>query len=162
MHDGDRYEVQGHVRLHKVPPDGVCPIKFDSVQGSFVAPTMGLTSCKNLPHTVGGNLMLQGNELKDLSHAPDWVGRFMDIRGNPFHSLVGFPTHVEEYVVITYDPDLPLLRLLSAKQGITFADSATPVKVKQIMINHKGTGKPGALKAAAELIRAGFKENARW
>lgn len=106
--------------------------------------------------------MLQGNELKDLSDAPDWVGGFMDIRDNPFQSLTGFPHHVEEYVVITYHHDLPLLRLLSAQQGIRFAGAATPVKVRQILINHKGAGKPGALKAAGELIRAGFKENARW
>jgi len=37
-----------------------------------------------------------------------------------------------------------------------------PKQVSTIMNNHAGQGKPGAIKAAVELIRAGYKENARW
>jgi hypothetical protein len=37
-----------------------------------------------------------------------------------------------------------------------------PQVVNEIMTKYEGQGKPGAIKAAAELIRAGYKENARW
>jgi hypothetical protein len=34
--------------------------------------------------------------------------------------------------------------------------------VNSIMNKYLGQGKPGAIKCAAELIKAGFKDNARW
>jgi hypothetical protein len=36
------------------------------------------------------------------------------------------------------------------------------VVATHIIEAHRGQGKAGAIKAAAQLIKAGFKENARW
>jgi hypothetical protein len=37
-----------------------------------------------------------------------------------------------------------------------------PQPVSDIIHKYLGQGKAGALKAAAELIKAGYKDNARW
>jgi hypothetical protein len=160
------WQITGHVRLHRFVPDGVCPIKFDKVVGSFIANQYGLVTCKNLPHTVGGNLLLMGNELKDLTHCSDYVGGVLDLERNPLVSLEGLPSHVGHRVQITYTHQLPLLRLLSIKNNPVVGSAVHllggPPKVKHILKDYQGMGKPGAIKAAAELIKAGFRENARW
>jgi hypothetical protein len=60
---------------------------------------------------------------------------------------------------LDYSPDLPLLRLLNYAQ---FSIQNAPTKLAQIMKKYRGQSKAGAIKCAAELIRAGYKENARW
>lgn len=147
--------------MHLQPEDGVCPIEFETVTGSFVAINFGLTSCKNIPKKVGQNLFLNGNKLKDLEHGPHSVGGYLDLEQNPLQSLWGFPSHVGE-VVLNYSSKLPLLRLISVKQGAHLKGPNTPTIVRTILKKYRGMGKPGALQAAVELIRAGYSENAKW
>lgn len=155
------WRVTGNMRLIRAPDQGIIPIKFESCTGTFIA-TLGLTSLENFPKRVEGSLLLFRNKLLSMQHAPNWVGGILDVSHNPLISLEGFPSHVGDFVVATYSGHLPLLRLLSAKQGVRFTGAHTPVKVIQILNDHKGEGKPGAIKAATELIKAGYPEHAKW
>jgi hypothetical protein len=59
-----------------------------------------------------------------------------------------------------YDPDLGLLRIiLSNCSDINLLNA--PERVTQIIQKYLGKGQSGALQCAAELIRAGYKENAK-
>jgi hypothetical protein len=69
-------------------------------------------------------------------------------------------------VILPYNRNAPILRLLVYPEvhfvwggGVTLGRHDV---VNEIMAKYAGQGKSGAIKAAAELIRAGYKENARW
>jgi hypothetical protein len=90
---------------------------------------------------------------------------------NPLNSLEGYPlSHTPEMASMSYLSNLPMLRLLNSKQITLYphADRDTDeeqLKVDQvsdILNKYAGGGKPGAIKCAGELIKAGFKDNARW
>jgi hypothetical protein len=187
MEDGG-INVGGNVTLTKTPPGGVLPVKFGIVDGVFRADRKGLTSLRNAPDTCEA-LHVSSNQISSLAHVPEYLvtleisnnalTNFMHFpeqvqkvfaHGNPLKSLEGLPEHPEEpyQINITYDKQLPLLRLLSAQAvhlGMTgggYAHLTRFKEVNNILDKYLGQGKPGALKCAAELIRAGYKENARW
>jgi hypothetical protein len=166
--------TQGSVSVRRrgqVFPNNQLPIKFGTVGGDFDVVNSGLTTLENSPHTVGDTFMCSANQLTTLAHGPQIVKYGYVIGNNPLMSLEGYPlSHSPEMVSMSYLSNLPLLRLLNSKQIKLYphADRDTheeQVKVDQIsaiLNKYVGEGKPGALKCAAELIRAGFRENARW
>jgi hypothetical protein len=152
-------------------PNGKLPIKFGTVGGDFDVVNTGLTTLVGAPHTVGDTFMCSANKLTTLEHGPQKVRYGYVIGTNPLINLEGFPTsNAPDMVSMYYMPHLPLLKLLSCEQIRLYPPAdrdtdAEQLKVDQIIAildKHKGSGKPGALKCAGELIRAGFKENARW
>lgn len=173
--------VQGDVSLRYPQTDGMIPIKFGVVDGVFKVYNKGIKSLKNAPDVcasliVAGNFLTSlehcpeqlnmldvcWNQLTSFVHAPDQVNKIIAF-GNPFTSLKGLPESEFE-ISITYDAKLPLLRLIAARKvTIRQPPSLPPFEPVNSMINkYLGQGKPGAIKCAAELIKAGFKENARW
>jgi hypothetical protein len=62
-------------------------------------------------------------------------------------------------VSLDYDQKLPLLRVLVARQ--IFIDYI-PIPLNDIIQKYAGQGRKGSLACAAEMARAGYKENARW
>ena len=135
----------------------------DYVKGSFSCGANKLVSLEGAPAHVGGNFWGGGEGgplLTSLVGAPSYVGGiFSFVNGLNLTSLEGAPAHVGREFRCTWTPHLPLLRLVMYPQ-VHLHDCAD--KVNDIMDKYVGQGKPGAIKAAAELIRAGFKENARW
>lgn len=88
------------------------------------------------------------------------VGGNYDCRYNPLTSLEGLP-QVLNSLSLRYNKNRPLLRLLDSRiDRLNLID--TPKSVTEVLKKYAGQGKPGALKAAADLIRAGYAENARW
>ena len=88
---------------------------------------------------------------------------------NQLTSLEGLPETLKGVFFVSWNPKLPLLRSLVAKEidlrgdlSFTNAKYGEMFQVRDILNKYAGEGKVGALKAAAELIRAGFKDNARW
>jgi hypothetical protein len=118
-----------------------------------------LTSLEGAPHTVGGNFSCWSNKLTNLEGGPTQVTGRYDCRRNPLKSLQGLPPLITDQLELDYKKDLPLLRLLNFPKKININ---APKQVINILAAYKGQGKPGAIKAAVELIRAGFKENAKW
>lgn len=183
--------VQGSVEMKGETHNHMLPVKFGHVTRNFDCSYMDLISLKGAPDHVGGNFRCGRNRLTSLQHAPQHVSGVFNCTSNlltsfvhitpnltnkiyaeqnPFTDLTHVPIHAE-MVVITYSPHTPLLRLISCEGGIKinhYGDLSGNVKLEQvtqieaILRKHAHTGKAGALKAAAELIRAGFKENARW
>jgi hypothetical protein len=156
------------------------PVQFGTVTGTFTCSenrleslvgsphTVGkdfgcgknrLTSLEGGPRSVGGGFWCANNQLMSLVGAPDRVGSSLQINGNPLKSLDGMPVELKGQIWLDYDRDLPLLRLLDLPD---FMLSYAPDPVRVILNKYKGEGKTGAIKAAAELVKAGFKHNARW
>jgi hypothetical protein len=135
----------------------------DHVAGSFSCGGNKLVSLVGAPAHVGGNFWgggLGGELLTSLEGAPNYVGGiFSWMNGPNLTSLEGAPAHVGREFKCTYNPHLPVLRTLMYP-SVYLRDGGD--KVNHILDKYVGQGKMGALKAAAELIRAGYKDNARW
>ena len=161
--DTGEVHVQGRVQLTKSMDQ--IPIQFATVSGDFQCVGKSLTTLKGAPREVGRHFQCSYNNLKDLKYAPHTVGAGFFCQQNPLVSLEGAPESIQGPFVCDYSPHLPLLRTLNSKGPITLLSAlweGSPQQVVQILNRNVGAGKPGAIKAAAELIRAGFKENARW
>jgi hypothetical protein len=117
-----------------------------------------LTSLEGFPTQLQGGFWGNSNQLTDLTGAPSHMIGFFYCYDNPLTSLTGAPAHVDKFIC-SYKPQLPLLQLLKYQD---FQINNCPAPVYEILNKHAGEGKAGAIKAAGELIRAGFKENARW
>jgi len=129
------------------------------VDGSFICDNNQLTSLQGAPRYVLYDFDCRDNNLSTLEGAPDHVGGNFWCNTHKLVSLQGAPAHVGEEFWCTYNAHLPLLRLVIYNRVLI---SHAPDPVKKIMDKYVGQGKVGALKAAAVLIRAGFKDNARW
>lgn len=162
---------------------GYIPVKMGYVWGAFNCSHCLLTSLHNAPHTVSISFNCEGNKLSSLEHGPRKVEGIYNCADNKLHdfrhaaahvrmefrgsnqalgslkSLEGLPTSAS-LIRITYESELPLLRLIEHKRFIV-EQSPNPV-IQDILEKYQGQGKPGALKAAAELIKSGYKGNARW
>lgn len=181
-------DVSGHVKLKRgVPlPDNRLPIKFGNVTGSFefnwnsgtnlatlagspdwVGGTFGCAftgvgSLVGAPQKVDGDLDVRFCELKNFVGGPKQVGRDYWGRGNPITSLEGLPERIPGEFDFELTPGLPVLRSLVAHTVDVREHRLSSEEVNQILNKYVGQGKAGALKAAAELIKAGYKEHARW
>jgi len=118
-----------------------------------------LTSLHGAPDHVGGDFRCTNNRLTDLQGAPAQVGRDFLCERNKLVSLTGAPAHVGDVFVCTYSTQLPLLRL-TMYTHVDVMNAPTPIV--EILNKYVDQGKPGAIKCAAELIKAGYKEHARW
>ena len=159
------------------------PVQFGHVTGSFACDDSKLTTLLGAPHSVRGTFSCTGNLLTSLNHAPEYVGRdfkcahnkLTNLIGapnevgadftcqlNPLTSLEGAPAVIPGWFWAPYTDTLPLLRTLVAQQHVELIVS--PPEVQAILNDpeFKDKGKPGAIKCAVALIKAGYKENARW
>jgi hypothetical protein len=160
------------------------PVRFAEVSGSFKATMRKLTTLVGAPHTVGHQFKCWGCPITSLEHAPTKVGAEvyardcqltnlihapectqLFVQNNPLVSLEGMPKNLDKFG-FTFDPNLPMLKALQAEKVVLYAkegtDNTLALDCYKILDKYVGQGKPGALKAAAELIRAGLKDTARW
>jgi hypothetical protein len=133
------------------------------VGANFNCARCGLTSLLGAPDTIDGWFDCSHNQLTTLDHAPKQVTDLFDCSNNPLKSMKGAPNNMGS-IELTYDEHLPLLRCLNAQLGINFigGDTYPPREVQNLLERYMGSDKAGMLKCAGEMIRAGFKENARW
>jgi hypothetical protein len=165
-------DTPGSVRMRRHFKGHKLPVKFGTVGSDFDLTNLGLTTLQNAPHTVGDTFFCGGNKLTTLTHGPKSVKHGYVIGTNPLVNLEGYPDqHAPAWVALSYnDPDLHLLRLLATPKielwphiGRNLPLEREKVdQVYQILNKYAGGGKPASLSCAAELIRAGFKGNARW
>jgi hypothetical protein len=173
-------ELESGVKL----PDNRLPIKFGHVTGSFafnsysnLATLVGspdwvgqtfdcaLTHVGSLqggPQRVDGEMDVRYCELKNFVGGPQQVGRNYWGRRNQITSLEGLPDHIPGELDFELTPGLPILRSVAAEKVDAMQGVMAINAVNDIMNKYAGKGKAGALKAAAELIKAGFKEHAKW
>jgi len=134
------------------------PVQFGVVTGNFNCARRGLTTLKGAPREVGKIFTCKQNKLITLEGGPEKVESYNAVN-NPLKNLDGLAQEIKGHVQFNYTENLPLLRTLVASQIWPFPDQ---FKLEAILNKYKQQGKAGAIKAAAELIKAGFKGNARW
>jgi len=110
-----------------------------------VLDTLDVTNC-GLTDLKGLNAPLSG-----------WLGASR----NPLRSLEGYEGAQISFT-FDYAPELHMLRALQTQNKIEVQGDHRAEQVSLILNKYVGSGKKGALACAAELIRAGFKGNARW
>jgi hypothetical protein len=152
-------DVKGHVFLNPKKIVSQLPVQFGHVTGHFHCHKNQLNTLLGCPTRVTESFCCAQNQLQTLEGAPDYVRGNFQCNGNPLKSLQGAPDFVGGEWYLDYDPELPLLRTLNAERVFMWP---VPQVVIDTLKKYKGEGKPGALKCAAELIRAGFMDNARW
>jgi hypothetical protein len=162
--------VQGAVDARDTLPGPHLPVQFGFVQNHFdLNQQDNLLDLQGAPHTVGGEFFVKAPEMTHLTGAPRRVGGRCVLRSQSLKSLEHLPESCH-LLRIDMSPTLPLLRLTETTYPIQWGypiahgASGNP-KLKlaaDIIGKYRGTGKSGAIKAAAELIKAGCKENARW
>jgi len=130
-----------------------------SVGGHFWCFNNQLTTLSGATRSVPGDFWCQNNPLESLEGAPMFVGGQFYCVGTSLESLQGAPPSVMGEFECDYSATLPLLRVLQYKKVRIVG---VPKIVKNILKPYLGKGKPVALACAAELIQAGFQDNARW
>jgi hypothetical protein len=132
------------------------------VGDSFNCAQCELTSLEGAPEIILGWFDCRQNHLTSLQHAPRQVIGSLDCSDNPLTSMEGAPTTMGS-IELSYDAQLPLLRCLHAQLDIHFMNGDSHAhKLENIMNRYLGSDRAGMLKCAVEMIKAGFKENARW
>ena len=133
-----------------------------SVKGEFTCFRNLLKDLTYAPTSVGGSFRCGWNQLTSLQGAPNHVGGHFDCANNPLTDLIHLPDQIPGKIVLTYNTHLPLLRCLVAHEGVRSLEA--PPKVMDILNDPKymGKGKAASLACAALLIRAGYRDNARW
>lgn len=133
------------------------------VGANFNCARCSLTTLEGVGDTIDGWFDCSHNKLTSLDHAPREVTDLFDCSDNPLTSMQGAPDLMGT-IEITYHKQLPLLRCLNAQLGINFVggDEYPPAPVDNILNRYGGAGKAGAIKCAVELVKAGYKDNAKW
>ena len=180
--DAGIVHVDGSVYCDRLPKTKRMPVQFGRVTGDFViARALQPLSLKGCPSYVGKWFAIEANNgIDSLEHGPQQVDDSYTVEvGNPIKSLKGIASHVGKnlniftptlkdladlpanlkHVYVAYNKHLPVLRLLTAERA--YVQNAT-VGMQQILSKYEGQGRAGAIMCAAELIKAGYKLNARW
>lgn len=162
--------VDGDLDAKDTFPGPHLPVQLGTVNGDCDLKVQDrLTDLQGAPHTVNGEFVVLAKNLLSLKGAPSHVRGACVVRSFSLKSLEHLPETAQS-LRITIFHDLPLLRLTERSYPIiwgypTSLGGMSNPKLKaatDIMNKYVGTGKPGALKAAVELVRADCKENARW
>jgi hypothetical protein len=160
INDDGTISCEGSITTdYKFP--GKLPVKFKKFTGALFLTQANLQTLEGSPDYMDGDLRLRGNQLTNLIGAPEVITGVFNIMQNPLTSLEGFPSSVGT-VVLDDDPNLPMLRLLTA-QEIKIQGSRDPnYTVSKILNKYAGQGKRAMFDAQKELEDAGFEKNARW
>jgi hypothetical protein len=162
--------VNGDVLAREEFPGPHLPLQFGVIKGDMDLQFQPhLKDLQGAPSEVGGTFRVRAENLTHLTGAPHKVNGTCKISSMHLQSLEHLPEHVWQ-MRLTITHTLPLLRLTEKSYPVTWAypvaqggsNDPRNSAATAIIAKYMDTGKAGALKAAAELIRAGCKENARW
>ena len=141
--------------------------QLTSLQGTPDQPLEGmscswnqLTSLDHAPPECTRSFWCMGNNLTTLVNLPRVMSGYINCSGNPLKNLNGwdYVTHAE--FIVTYSEHLPLLRCIQSTKVVI--KDPVPWQVQSILDKYVGQGKAGAIKCAVELVKAGYKRNAKW
>jgi hypothetical protein len=162
-------KVKPEIHLHQLP------IKFGTTL-EFDVSNIGLTTLEGCPRVVKGTFRASINDLTNLKGGPEFVDEYYNIKHNMnLTSLEGLPDNTKN-VLLNYNKDLPVLRLLTLKVNSLLTpridpdnDPNTKVENLTTMLKKYRTliKKGDHIKSTMwsfqnELISAGFESNARW
>jgi len=145
------------------------PVKFLHVGGYFLCNNNKLISLEGSPQIVGGGFYCNNDQLTSLKGGPGSVGEYW-CNTNPLETLKGLPDQISDKLILTYSPQLPLMRALVANK-ILFSnryESKDILAINNVLNKYAGQGKSGMMKCASELLTLGkelgvdLRQNARW
>lgn len=139
------------------------------IGGTYMADQTGITSLEGCPQELDSDLSVAGCSLISFKGAPRRIGGRFWATGNPLQTLDGLPEQITSTIHLTYNSSLPLMRLLSCRcemidiQGPEFAsmEALTAIMNKWNKVYHVNKNK-AMLGCQAELVKAGYAQNARW
>jgi hypothetical protein len=135
------------------------------VDGNFLCYRNKLKSLAGAPRVVGGDFKCLYNELESLTGAPRVVGGDFDCSENQLKSLAGAPHLIDGQFVLTYAANLPLLPLLNISGVTRFGFVSNRILTNQdlsVILNRwANTGTRGMVPCAMEMIKAGYRSNAK-
>ena len=146
------------------------PVKFLKVAGDFIINNNQLTTLEGCPIEVGGDFECKNNLLTSLVGGPEKVVNDYRCVDNKLTSLVGIPKNVTATFKLSYDKNLPLLRLLTLT-NFTFDNHSNinyAFDIMTVLLKYAGQGRKAALDCAVDLLSLGKKlnidltMNARW
>ena len=142
INDDGTVDIRGNIRSESVMEK--FPVKFGTIRGSFDCGVSNLRTLENGPFLVEGDFKCYHNYLTDLKGAPREIRGSFNCCANPLKSLQGSPEKIGETWYVTYDENLPLLRMLVANQigfgGKLHEDEQT---IENILNQFAGQGKRG-------------------
>jgi hypothetical protein len=160
--------LRSQMKIYKLP------IPFGVISENFICADNKLTTLENAPTIVGnsyrGTFNCSNNNLTTLEHMPKRVTGWFSCVANPLISLKGIELDSDlEDVMLSYQPNLPLLRLLVTNHSVEIYQENNHLKFQpniQDIFNHHiktySNIKERIIKCQYALIKAGFKENAKW
>jgi len=140
-----------------------------SICNDFNCNNNQLASLEGGPEYVGGNFSCSRNNLTSLVGGPTTVKGDYYCCYNPLTSLEGLPSDGSvETLIITYSPNLPLMRALAVNNIRFYSGDTTSNKIRDVLNKYAGQGKAGMMKCSSELLTLGkelgldLRQNARW
>ena len=133
----------------------------------FYCNNCNLKSLNGAPYKIGINFSCTNNELTSLEGAPRIVGGDFYCQKNKFTSLNGIPKQINGSFVISVFPNTPLLKILNVngiKRFFFFLNNNIHVRIQELedLFNeYYGKGSKGQLQCGIEMIRLGYKSNAK-
>jgi hypothetical protein len=152
---------------------GHIPVTFNEINGSFYVISCKLSSLVGSPKKVGGRYDCNDNLINSLEGGPIEVGMQYDCTYNrQLTSLEGFPKVVGSQMLISWNSNLHMLRLMTLDRPAYITgcntlnmDPVNPENIYAEIFSYKK--KEIGLKAAIwqfqkELVNNGFEKNAVW
>lgn len=142
------------------------PVKFGTVSGDFKCHIQALTTLNGSPDKCRSFTCI-GNKLRNLIGGPAHVNTDYFCYNNPLQSLDGLPNYIGKLLWIPFRKNMPLLKIFfveglqSVYVNAATADRSDARTIQDILNKYLASGAKGAILAAAELTRAGYKEMAR-
>jgi hypothetical protein len=157
---------EGNISVKKIITK--LPATFGEVKGTFNCMKNSLTTLLGSPK-VAGSFYAYRNNLQDLIGSPVTVAEVYSVTINPLTSLEGLPKEIGGELWLSYDRNLPLLRLMTCKwDDLNFSNinnhivKVTEMIYSLIQKKESFTTKELLWAFQKELSDAGFSENARW
>jgi hypothetical protein len=158
-----RVDCDGDIIMNNLGK-GKISIPFGVVSGEFNCAAMRLISLENSPTFVGGHFCCNGNALKSLEYAPTQVEGDFKCYNVDLTSLKGieFDSIIKGDIVMDYNENLPLLRLCIGKGNVVTRRNEIPGVIITQHIKQYPNIKERIIKCQYDLIKSGFKNNAKW
>jgi hydroxylamine reductase (hybrid-cluster protein) len=112
---------------------------------------------------VNGEYDCHSNQLTSFEGLPGVLGGGVNCSLNPLTSLKGldFNSKIEGLITITYSENLPLLRLCVSNYQVDTCNEEVNSIINHCIKSYPNL-KERIIECQYELIRAGFKNNAKW
>jgi hypothetical protein len=161
--EGSPRWVKGGVFINPSPPGKLRDLRGgpQTVGGDYSVTDQALISLEGAPAHVGGDFFVRNCDITNLRGAPRSTGGNFVVIGCPLTSLEGLPQSVDNLLILNVDRNVGLLRVLMVDTPMEIELRGAGDVVNRIINRYRNRGVNGVMPCAAELIKAGYRGNAR-